>query len=351
MKKIIIFILMLFSLVSCIDNSKTEESNTLKNNKNMNEENVKNAYFAGWCFWCMEGIFEAQEWVKEAKTGYIGGSEETATYEQISSGLTKHREWVKIIYDPEKITYARLVELFWTQIDPTDPDGQFADKWFRYTTAIYYDGEEEKSIAEKSKKSLENSQKFEKAIATKILPVVPFYEAEEYHQDYYKKGASRAAYKKYEKGSGRKDYKEKTWGSPLKERLTDLQYKVTQKWGTERPFDNPYWDNKAEGIYVDVIDGTPLYSSLDKYESGTGWPSFTKPIDIKNLEEKKDSTLFSTRTEIKWAKSGAHIGHVFTDGPKEEWGLRYCTNSAAMKFIPKEDLEKNGYGEYVEMFE
>ncbi len=346
--------------------SKILEKVKIDNYKNttMNEKNLKNAYFAWWCFWCMEGIFEAQEWVKEARTWYIGGTQQTATYEQIGSWLTKHREGVKIIYNPEKISYAKLVELFWTQIDPTNPDGQFTDKWFQYTTAIFYDGEEEKNIAEKSKSSLIESKKFEKEIATKVLPVVPFYEAEEYHQDYYKKWASRAAYKRYEKWSGRKDYKEKNWGSPLlvspkgreitqdelKNKLTELQYSVTQEWGTEEPFDNLYWDNKAEGIYVDIVDGTPLYSSLDKYKSWTGWPSFTKPIDIKNVEEKEDNTFFSTRTEIKWAKSGAHIWHVFTDWPEDKWGLRYCMNSAAMKFIAKEDLAEKGYWEYVELF-
>ena len=359
MKKIIVAIISLVFLASCwyVENSK----NNFSNDKIMNEKNLKSAYFAWGCFWCMEGIFESQQWVQEARTGYIWGSKQTATYEQIWTWLTKHREGVKIIYDPEKISYAKLVELFWTQIDPTDPDWQFADKWFHYTTAIYFDGEEEKTIAQNSKKSLSNSWKFEKAIVTKILPVVEFYEAEEYHQDYYKKWASRAAYKKYEKWSGRADFKESHWKEKvqslnnnskdmLKEKLTELQYKVTQEWWTEKPFDNPYWDNKREGIYVDIVDGTPLYSSLDKYKSWTGWPSFTKPIDTNNVVEKEDNTFFSTRTEIKWAKSDAHIGHVFTDWPVDKWWLRYCMNSAAMKFIAKEDLEKQGYGEYMEMF-
>ena len=300
MKKIIIAILSLVFLASCGQIEKSK--NNVSNDKSMNEKNLKNAYFAWGCFWCMEGIFESQNWVKEARTGYIWWSKQTATYKQIWTWLTKHREWVRVIYNPEKISYAKLVELFWTQIDPTDPDGQFADKWFQYTTAIYFDWEKEKAIAKKSKKSLTESKKFEKQIVTKILPVVEFYQAEEYHQDYYKKWASRAAYKRYEKGSWRADFKENNWKEKvkllnsnskdmLKERLTELQYKVTQEGGTERPFDNPYWDNKREWIYVDIVDGTPLYSSEDKYKSWTGWPTFFKPIDIQNVEEKEDNTF------------------------------------------------------------
>lgn len=325
-------------------------------------KNAQTAYFAGGCFWCMEGIFESQEWVYEAISGYIWGSWETATYKQVSTGTTGHREWVKIRYNPEIISYAKLIELFWTQIDPTDPDGQFADKGFQYTTAIYYTNESEKETAENSKRGLENSGKFETAIVTKILPLQEFYEAEDYHQDYYKKSSTR--YKLYKKWSGREGFIEKNWKdriaelneqtyseAAIKKRLTALQYKVTQKWGTERAFDNAYWDNKEPWIYVDIIDGTPLYSSLDKYKSGTGWPSFTKPISPEVVTEHEDKKLFVTRTEIKSASSNSHLGHVFNDWPADKGWLRYCMNSAALRFIPLEDLEKEGYWEYVEMFE
>lgn len=351
------------------------------------EASVKNtgelstAYFAGGCFWCMEWIFEAQEGVSAAISGYMWGSDETANYKDVSSGKTWHREWVKIEYYPEIISYETLVELYWTQIDPTDPDGQFADRGFHYTTAIYYWDENEKNIAENSKQNLQNSWKFEKEIVTKILPAWEFYPAEEYHQDYYKKSAFR--YNLYKKWSGREDFIDKNWkdelqdltltlsskereqatkspweileatysDSALRKRLTPLQYKVTQEGGTERAFDNEYWDNKRDGIYVDIIDGTPLFSSEDKYDSGTGWPSFVKPISPEVVTKHEDRKLFSVRTEIKSASSSAHLGHVFPDGPKERGWLRYCMNSAALRFIPLEDLEAEGYGEYVEMFE
>lgn len=371
MKKIIIFLCASLLLASCGKIIQENISTKAPANSNvLNEENLQKAYFAWGCFWCMEGIFEWQEWVTEAVSGYIWWTAETANYKQVSSGETLHREWVKVIYNPDKIDYSRLVELFWTQIDPTDPDGQFADRGFHYTTAIYYSNDEEKSIAEQSKKTLSDSWKFDEEIVTSILPAVPFYDAEEYHQDYAKKQTLK--YKTYEKGSGRADFKEDVWSeeaeeleqsSPksssqeekitknyLWEDLTELQYRVTQEEGTERPFDNEYWNNKEEWIYVDLIDGTPLYSSLDKYVSWTGWPSFSNPISIENVWEREDNSLFSKRTEIVWAKSWAHIGHVFNDWPADKWGLRYCMNSAAMKFIPLEDLEKEGYGEYVKMF-
>ena len=325
-------------------------------------DNLKSAYFAGGCFWCMEGIFEGQEWVSQAVSGYIGWIKETAIYSDVAAGQTKHREGVHVMYDPKIITYEKLVELFWTQIDPTDDGGQFADRGFQYTTAKFYGNEEEKKIAKISKKTLVESRKFEKEIVTKILEESPFYKAAEYHQDYYKKSSLR--YKLYKKWSGREWFIEENWTQriaeineatygqkALKERLTPLQYKVTQKWGTERPFDNEYWDNKENGIYVDIIDGSALYSSLDKYVSGTGWPSFTQPISEEAVTKHEDNGLFYSRTEIKSASSSSHVGHVFPDGPEDKGWLRYCMNSAALRFIPVDKLEEEGYEEYVEMFE
>ena len=365
-KKIIyiLVILMIFIFIAIFLNDitsiNTNNMNTTNNKTNIdnkiviNTENLKEAYFAWGCFWCMEWIFEAQEWVEEAVSWYIGWSKKTATYERVSAWNTKHREWVKIIYNPDIISYSELVELYWRQIDPIDPEWQFTDKWFHYTTAIYYSDENEKSIAESSKKTLDESGKFDKPVVTSILESSEFYDAEEYHQDYYKKSSTR--YKLYEKWSGRKDYKEKTWGSnnitkiDLKDKLTPLQYKVTQENWTEKPFDNEYWDNKKDWIYVDLIDWTPLYSSLDKYVSWTGWPSFTKPINIGNIVEEEDNTFFSKRTEVRWKSSNSHLWHVFSDGPEDKWWLRYCMNSASMKFIPVDKLEEEWYGEYLELF-
>lgn len=320
------------------------------------------AVFAWGCFWCMEGIFEAQDGVYEALAWYIGWSAESANYNDVSSGTTKHREAVQIVYNPDMISYETLVELFWTQIDPTDEGWQFADRWFQYTTAIFYSDEREKNIAETSKKTLGNSWKFEKEIATLILPTSEFFRAESYHQDYYKKSSFR--YNLYKRGSGREGFIETNWTQriaelsestyseeALREKLTPLQYRVTQEWATERAFENEYWDNKNAGIYVDIIDGTPLYSSLDKFDSGTGWPSFSKAISEDVIKTKEDTKFFMTRTEALSASSEAHLGHIFNDGPKELGGVRHCINSASLRFIPLEKLEEEGYGEYLKNFE
>ncbi len=337
-------------------------NNTTEKAKNEATVKTENAYFAGGCFWCLEGIFEAQGGVVEARLWYMWGNAEDANYHSVASGQTDHREAVRVIYDPSQIDYTRLVELFWTQIDPTDPGGQFADRWFQYTTAIYYNNKQEQKSAEKSKQTLDDSNKFEQPIATKILPATEFFEAEAYHQDYYKKSALR--YKIYSKASGREWFIEENWtqrigelneqtywDSALRKRLTPLQYHVTQEDGTERAFDNEYWDNKDAWIYVDIIDGTPLYSSIDKYDSGTGWPSFSKAIEPSHVSEHEDTKLFMTRIEARSASSDAHLGHIFPDGPKEDGGMRHCINSASLRFIPVEDLSEEGYEEYLELFE
>lgn len=330
--------------------------------KSISQATTSNAYFAGGCFWCMEGIFEAQDGVLEAVSWYIGGTQETANYKDVSTGTTAHREAVKVVYNPEIISYKTLVELYWTQIDPTNPDGQFADTWHQYTTAIYYSTLEEKDIAEASKQQLEQSWKFEKPVVTLLEPYVSFYPAESYHQDYYKKSSFR--YNLYKRWSGRQDFIETNWkdrilelteqtysDEELRKRLTPLQYKVTQEAGTEKPFENEYWDNKEAGIYVDVIDGTPLYSSLDKFDSGTGWPSFTKSISEEVIKTQDDTKFFMQRTEAISASSDAHLGHIFPDGPQELGGIRHCINSAALRFIPLDEMQDQWYGEYLDLFQ
>jgi peptide methionine sulfoxide reductase msrA/msrB len=312
------------------------------------------ATFAGGCFWCMVKPFDELPGIKQVVSGYTGGHTENPTYEEVCSETTGHAEAVQITFDPEIFPYRKLLDIYWRQIDPTDGGGQFHDRGSSYRPVIFYHSEQQRLEAEASRRELEQSGRFDKPIAVTIEPAGPFYPAEEYHQHYYKKNPLR--YKYYSIGSGRVDFIARHWRTDkdrakLREKLTPLQYEVTQNNATEPPFRNEFWDHHEAGIYVDIVSGEPLFSSLDKFDSGCGWPSFTKPIHEGSIEERDDFSHGMIRTEVRSRLADSHLGHVFPDGPKETGGLRYCINSAALRFIPVDRLEIEGYGAYKKLFE
>jgi len=355
-----------------------------KNDSVQDKSSMKESYetitLAGGCFWCTEAYFQEEEGIIDAVSGYAGGEASNASYVSVAKGTTKHREAVQITYDSNIISTEKVLDIYWSHIDPTNTEGQFADKGFQYTSAIFYQNEEQETVARDAKMRLEKSGVFSKPIAIEILAFTTFFRAEEYHQDYYKKASDH--YERYKKGSGRAGFVEETWAkdaaiqflqseqteimrketskrsdynytneeiAEMLKNLDPLAYHVVAENGTESPFNNAYWDNKADGIYVDKVTGKPLFSSTHKYDSGTGWPSFWRTIEDDSVTMHEDNSLSTTRTEIR--SSAGHVGHVFEDGPKEEGGRRFCTNSASLKFVPKEEMTKNSYEEYLYLFE
>ncbi len=340
----------------------------------------KTALLANGCFWCAESDLAKVLGVSDVVSGYAGGTTANPTYENATRG--GHREVVLVTYDPQVVSFANLVEHIVKHGDPTDATGSFNDRGVQYAPAIYYETEGEKSDARKVIDAIDATKVFDKPLPLVIIPRVKFWPAEEYHQDYAKKNPVRYGY--YRGGSGRNAFIEKYWKgkeneftvslnhkstdtmdtktaaasgkwesyikpdeAALRTMLTPIQYDVTQGDGTERAFGNAYDTNKEEGIYVDILSGEPLYFSKDKYDSGTGWPSFVKSISNNAVILKEDKQLFSTRVEVRSVYGDNHLGHVFEDGPVDRGGKRYCMNSAALRFVPKVEMEKEGYGEYL----
>jgi peptide methionine sulfoxide reductase msrA/msrB len=304
----------------------------------------------------------------QTKVGYTGGTKDNPTYQEVCSGTTGHREAIEITYHPETLSYERLLEVFFQNIDPTDDSGQFYDRGEQYRTAIFYTDETQKQLALEAKARLIASGIFPH-IETKILPAKKFWYAEDYHQKYYKKRPKQ--FQSYHRASGREATVKRFWQGYenfrlfperqsywlgyqkparelLKATLTPLSYQVTQENGTEPPFNNEYWNNHQAGIYVDVVSGEPLFSSLDKFDSGTGWPSFTKPLEPPNIVTRIDTSHGMTRTEVRSRHANSHLGHLFPDNTPT--GFRYCINSAALRFIPESELPRLGYSAYLKLF-
>lgn len=323
-------------------------------------EQLAAATFGGGCFWCTEAIYRELKGVKKVVSGYSGGSKQNPTYKEVCTGLTGHAEAIQIQYDPEQVSFAELLEVFFKTHDPTTLNQQGADVGTQYRSVIFYHDADQKRIAEQIKQELDASGAYSKPIVTEITKFDAFFPAEDYHQNYFALNGSQpyCSYviqpklEKFRKVFADKldskqkpaepqsdDSSEIDWNKvDWKQKLSPEQYHVTCEFGTERPFDNKYWNNKATGMYKCVRCGMPLFNSQTKFDSGTGWPSFYRPVDDKNLAEHVDRQHGMVRTEVRCARCGAHLGHVFDDGPNPT-GLRYCMNSAALDFTKAESDE------------
>ncbi|AUD13265.1 MULTISPECIES: peptide-methionine (R)-S-oxide reductase MsrB [unclassified Planococcus (in: firmicutes)] len=352
-------LLLLLLLAGCsseaVSDSSTASSSESRFPDNPNEElefdteNLEDIWFAGGCFWGVEAYMARIYGVYDVTSGYAGGTIEDPTYEEVLTGDTGYAETVHLRYDPERVSLEELLDRYFLIIDPTLVDQQGNDRGNQYRTAIFYDDPAAVSTIDKA--IAEEQQKYEKPIVTEVEPLRNYYLAENYHQDYLEKNPDGYCHVDFTSLEDQEvpqlvdpaDYPKPDEGE-IREMLTDEQYRVTQEDGTEAAFDNEYDGFYEPGIYVDIVTGEPLFSSKDKYDSGTGWPSFTKPIDPAVVTEHDDLSLFGMQTEIRSRTGDSHLGHVFEDGPEDAGGLRYCMNSAALRFVPLEEMEAQGYG-------
>ena len=314
---------------------------------------LKDIHFAGGCFWGVEEYFARIPGVYDVTVGYANGVTENPTYKEVCSGKTGHTETVHIQYDPEVVSLKTLAGQFFKIINPVSVNRQDNDIGSQYRTGMYYQSEEDRVVLESV--MAEVAKKYRKPLAVELLPLKNYYLAEAYHQDYLQKNPGGYCHISFD---SLKDIKTEAQGivdpskyskpseAELKKILTPGEYNVTQKAGTERAFSGKFWDTKEPGLYVDIVTGEPLFSSTDKYDSGCGWPSFTKPIDPATVLEREDRSHGLKRVEVRSRVGDSHLGHVFNDGPKDKGGLRYCINSLSLRFIPYDDLDKAGYGEY-----
>lgn len=327
---------------SNLNNHKLMENNSLSNGKEI--------YFAGGCFWGTEHFFKQVRGVVGTEVGYANGNVENPNYKLVITGTTNFAETVKVKYDPTIVSLDLLIDLYFKTIDPTTINRQGNDVGTQYRTGVYYTDETDLPLIQRHFDELAKTYKV--PIRIELMPLKNFYTGEEYHQDYLDKnpgGYCHIGRDLFElaRNANPEIVYQKPSDEVLRETLSPLQYQVTQNSATERPFANEYNGEFREGIYVDITTGEPLFVSSDKFESGCGWPSFSKPIQESLIEEIRDTTHGMIRTEVRSKTGDAHLGHVFDDGPRELGGLRYCINSASLKFIPKENMEKEGYGKYI----
>ena len=311
-------------------------------------ENLKDIYLAGGCFWGVEAFIARIYGVYDVTSGYANGATENPSYQEVVRG-SGHAETVHVRYDPAHVDLRTLLDFFFEVVDPVSVNKQGNDRGISYRSGIYYTDETDLPVINAKIEELKGQ--YTKPIATEVQPLRHYYLAEEYHQDYLEKNPNGYCHIEFD-AIEEQDVPEETGeyikpdDATIREMLTPLQYKVTQEDGTERAFENEYWDNKQEGIYVDIVTGEPLFSSATKYASGTGWPSFYEPISDENVVMEEDRSFLMVRTEVSSASGNTHLGHVFPDGPQEHGGLRYCINSASLRFIPYDEMEAEGYGAY-----